>query len=157
MKENVNFDKFFIFTQVDENHHLASDGPVHLSTVPASTQGTSRSGRGAAQTPSGPSDSGAPQEQQEAQILGPPAPVRRNMEEDLSQPEDGGDQEEEEQEQEEESAGGQNLTEVSEASDQHPPPSEEPEPEQGRPQPNMVEPLLDHRGKREFSTCSLVT
>lgn len=134
---------FFIFTQVDENHHPASDGPVHPSTVPASTQGTSRSGRGAAQTPSGPTDSGAPQEQQEAQILEPPAPVRRNMEEDSSQPE----------EQEEESAGGQNLMEVSETSDQDPPPSGEPE--QGRPQPNMVEPLLDHRGKCEFSICSL--
>lgn len=128
------------FPQLDENQ------PVHSSAVPASTQGTSRSGRGAAQTVTGPSDSaahpGSPSEQRadENRELEPaarnPTAIRRNAEDEAA-------------EEEEESAVGLDRMGVSEASDQPPPPSEEPEAERIHSHPNMVEPLSDHRLNRE--------
>nr|XP_046231776.1 uncharacterized protein zgc:66455 isoform X2 [Scatophagus argus] len=129
-------------TELDKVHHL-------VPTVPASTLGTSRSGRGAPQTPSDSSDSAvhpaSPQKQQDDQDHKPeaishtPTAVRRKLEETPTRPE----------EPEEEPVGLENRTEVSETSDRPPSPSEGPEPEeaeQTRPQPNMMEPLSDHRG-----------
>ncbi|KAK9540807.1 hypothetical protein VZT92_003233 [Zoarces viviparus] len=87
-----------------------------VSTVPASLQGTSRSGRGAAPT---------------TQIY---------VEEASAHPEEAAVPEEER------SAEGRNSTAVGEASDQLPVPSQPERTEQTPPHPNTVEPLSDHRG-----------
>lgn len=155
-----------------ESRHPASESYSHVNpfiadpTVPASTQGTSRSERGAAQTPSGPSDSdvhpASPQQQPDRQNheLKPttrtPTAVRRNVEEASTHPEEAaapGGESSTQSLSEQKSA--ENRTEDGVASDQLPPPSEGPdpeEPEQTHSHPNMVEPLSDHRGSREY-TC----
>ncbi|KAM7394759.1 hypothetical protein PAMP_021545 [Pampus punctatissimus] len=159
-----------IETEVDENYHVASENYSHVypvtavPTLPASTQGTFRSGRDAAQTPSPPSSGPAvhhasPQEQHDSPSHHPkPSPhtttaVRTNAEVASTLPEeaavpddaslqrrfaDGSGRAEQ----------GENGTEVSVASNQHPSASKAPEPEeteQTHPHPNMVEPLSDHR------------
>ncbi|XP_037621797.1 uncharacterized protein zgc:66455 isoform X1 [Sebastes umbrosus] len=157
-------------TEVGENHHPASEiySHIYLSTVmptvPASTQGTSRSGRGAAQTPSGQSDSTVPtgsppqQHNDQNQELKPttssPTTIQINVEEAATHPEEAAVPEEER------SADGENRTDVSEASDQLPAPSGAPEPEeteQSHPHPNIVEPLLDHRGNLNIRNHSEIS
>ncbi|XP_044197860.1 uncharacterized protein zgc:66455 isoform X1 [Thunnus albacares] len=163
-------------TEVGENYHLASKNYSHvypftaMPTVPGSTQGTSRSGRGAAQTPSDQSDPAvhpaSPQEQHDSPSLHPnpsphtPTAIGRNAEvastlpqEEAAVPGNTSLQSRSEEEKSAEGSGraaeGENRTEVSQASDQHPSASEAPEPEeteQIHPHPNMVEPLSDHRG-----------
>ncbi|XP_068583355.1 uncharacterized protein zgc:66455 [Cebidichthys violaceus] len=112
-------------TEWGENQPSESEIYSHIypseavSTVPASVQGTSRSGRGAAPT---------------TQIY---------VEEASARPEEAAVPEEER------SAEGENRAEVEEPLDQIPVPSEPPEPErteQTHPHPNVVEPLSDHRG-----------
>lgn len=149
---------------MEANHQSASSGLVYPPTAPAPTQGTSRLGRGAALTPSDPSDPAVypapPQEQHDSQSndLEPTSrgqtPIRWTTEEDSGHPEDTEEKEEEEKKEvidsqnqtmEEESSGGQNRSDV-------PPPWEgaEPGPEQPLPQTNVVEPLLDQRGNCVF-------
>ncbi|XP_073328856.1 uncharacterized protein [Pagrus major] len=158
-------------TEVDENLHPASENysqvllPTAAPTVPTSSQETPRSGRGATQTPSGPSDPAvhpaSPQQQHDGQNqeLRPsstrtPTAAQR-AEEEAAAPED-----ESSTQGLMEEAGG-NRTEVSEDSDQLPPPSKGPEPEpepeqaeQTHPHPNMVEPLSDHRGNFDIRNHS---
>ncbi|XP_051241464.1 uncharacterized protein zgc:66455 isoform X2 [Dicentrarchus labrax] len=137
-------------TEVGENHRPATENRSHVylftATVPASTQGTSRSGRGATQTPPDPTDPSVhpASPQQLHHIIDEikpnarsPTAIRRDVEEVWSSVSE-----------EEKSADGGNRTEVSEASDRLPSHSEGPEPketEQTHPQPNMVEPLSDHK------------
>ncbi|KAM7419883.1 hypothetical protein PAMA_016809 [Pampus argenteus] len=162
-------------TEVGEDYHVASENysrvyPVTVvPTVPASTQGTFRSGRGATQTPSPPSSDPAihpasPQEQHDSPSHHPKssphttaavreiAEVASTLPEEAVVPDDASLQRRSE---EEESADdsrraeqGENRTEVTVASKQQPSASEAPEPEeteQTHPHPNMVEPLSDHR------------
>ncbi|XP_040893173.1 uncharacterized protein zgc:66455 [Toxotes jaculatrix] len=163
-------------TEVGENLHPASGNSSHVypytavPTAPASTQGTSRSGRGVPNIPPSRSDSAvhavSPQQHHDSENheLKPtnrtPAAIRRDVEEASTRPEDAADPEDrsgaqDQSEDEEPAAGseqatdGENRTEVSKAPDQHPSTSEGPEleeTEQTHPQPNVVEPLSDHRG-----------
>ncbi|XP_044045403.1 uncharacterized protein zgc:66455 isoform X2 [Siniperca chuatsi] len=151
--------------EVGAKHHPASENYNHVypfTAVSAFTQGTSRLERGAVQTPPGQSGSAvhpaSPHQQHDSQNqeLKPTTrtltAVRRNVEE-AAVPEDESStqslSEETPADGSEQAADGENRTEVSEASDQLPAPSERPEPEeteQTHPYPNMVEPLSDHRG-----------
>ncbi|XP_071360646.1 uncharacterized protein [Trachinotus anak] len=160
-------------TEFGDNLHAASGNYSHVypfmavPTVPASTPGTSRSGRGVVHTPSSLSDSvllpESPQQQKQehdsqSHELKPtdrsPTAVRRNVEETSARPDDeSGTQNRSEEEKpaagSEQATDGENRTEVGETSDQHPSTSEGPEPgetEQAHPHPNMVELLSDHRG-----------
>lgn len=155
---------------MEASRQSASSSLVYLPTAPAPTQGTSRLGRGAAPTPSEPSDPAvypaAPQEQHDGQSSDPEptsrgqTAIRRTAEEDSGHPEDTEEEEEEKKEVidsqkqtvEEESGGGQTRSDV-------PPPSEgaEPGPEQPLPQPNVVEPLLDQRGNYVFLSFFIFT
>lgn len=147
---------------MDENLHPASENYTRVllltaaPTVPTSTQGTPRSGRGITESPSDPPDPGispaSPQQQHDGQNqqLGPsstPTAAQREVEAAAAPEGEGSTRSLTEE------AGG-NRTEVSEESDQLLPPSEgpEPEPEQAEqtpPRPNMVEPLSSHRGNCE--------
>lgn len=151
-----------------ENHHPASENRSHVypptsaPTVPVS----SRSERGAAQTPSGQSDPdvrpASPPQPHDDQIheseppTHAPTAIRRNAEEASTRSEEAAVPEDEGSTlrlSEEDKSDGENRTGVSEASDQLPAPSEGPEPEdteQTHPHPNMVEPLSDHRRNREY-------
>ncbi|CAK6976322.1 uncharacterized protein zgc:66455 isoform X2 [Scomber scombrus] len=163
--------------EVGKNDHLSSQNYSHVypitavPTLPSSTQGTLRSGRGATQTPSGQSDpdvhAASPQEQHDSPSHQPepsphtPTAIHRNTavastvpQEEAAVPDDTSLQSQSEEEMfadsSEQAAEGKNRMEVSQASDQHPSASETPEPdetEQMHPHPNMVEPLSDHRGK----------
>ncbi|TKS68713.1 hypothetical protein D9C73_002776 [Collichthys lucidus] len=133
-----------------------------MPTVPVSTQGTSRWGRGAAQTTSDPSDSTVhpeppPQHDAQNHELKPttsiPAPTQSNVEEASTHPQETAASLEDRSGQslsEEESAVGKERMEVSEASDQLPSSSELEKTEQTHPHPNMVEPLSDHRRKHHL-------
>ncbi|XP_040000814.1 uncharacterized protein zgc:66455 isoform X2 [Xiphias gladius] len=157
--------------EVAENLHPASGNYSHVYpfTAVASTQGTSRSGRGITRTPSSGSDSAvratSPQQQHELEPTSrTPAAVRRNVEEASTQPEGaavpGDESGARNRSQEEEPATGSEQAtdgENSNASDRHPSTSEGPEPgetEQTHPHPNMVEPLLDHRGNLDVRNHS---
>ncbi|XP_054459708.1 uncharacterized protein zgc:66455 [Anoplopoma fimbria] len=142
-------------TKIDENQPLELEFYNHIypskpaPTEAASTLGTSRSGRGAAPTPSDQSDSADPpaspqqqhggQDQEPQPTTSSPITIQVDVEEDSTHPQEAAVPEEENP------SDGENRTEVWEG----PVPSEAPEPEdteQTHPHPNMVEPLSDHRG-----------
>ncbi|XP_059195271.1 uncharacterized protein zgc:66455 isoform X3 [Centropristis striata] len=138
--------------EVGENHqeNLSHVSPSTAEpTVPTSTQGTSRSGRGAAQTTSVQSDG----QNQELKPTSSSSTTTQTTEEDEpTRPEEAAAPHPEE---EGRSADGA----VGDLSDQLPAPSEaaEPEPEQPEPthpHPNMVEPLSDHRGNLDIRNHS---
>ncbi|KAK5926002.1 hypothetical protein CgunFtcFv8_021609 [Champsocephalus gunnari] len=141
-------------TEVAENHRPSLESYSQLKatpTVESSTQVTSRSGREASQTPSDPSDSAAPPQHQEEegqnqeeegqnQQLKPSEVISTAaVEEASTHPEEATAAEKEK------SADDKSRKEVIEASDQLPVSSEESEPEETHPHPNMVEPLSDQR------------
>ncbi|XP_049428448.1 uncharacterized protein zgc:66455 isoform X2 [Epinephelus fuscoguttatus] len=146
-------------SEVGESHQ-ENHSHVYASTAtptePASTQGTSRSGRGATQSPSSRSDSAVPPESlqqqhdgQNQQLEPTTGSPTANVEEASTHPEEAAVTEEERLSEQERSADGEDRTEVGKASNELPAPSEAPEPdetEQTHPHPNMVEPLSDHRG-----------
>ncbi|XP_034740224.1 uncharacterized protein zgc:66455 [Etheostoma cragini] len=143
--------------EVDENHHPVLEN--RYTAVPASTQGTSRSGRGATKTPSlqsdptvSPASSQQPGGGQRPRAAGSPS---ANVEKALSDPEEAARLEEarlsekEERLSEEEerllSEEEERLSEE-EMSNRLPSSSKDAETEPTLPHPNMVEPLSDHRG-----------
>ncbi|XP_018530589.2 LOW QUALITY PROTEIN: uncharacterized protein zgc:66455 [Lates calcarifer] len=143
-------------TEVGENLHSAQENFSHVypftavPTVPVSTQGTSRSGRGVAPTLSVLSDSTvhpeSPQQQQDGQNQettstnhSPTAAARRDVEETSTHPE-----------------GGRGCRWREQTEVEYPSTSERPEPEETHPQPNMVEPLSDLRGNIDVRNHSEV-
>ncbi|XP_031158546.1 uncharacterized protein zgc:66455 isoform X2 [Sander lucioperca] len=158
-------------TEVDENHHPVS----------ASTQGTSRSGRGASKTPSRQSDSAVPpassQQQRSGQSQEPLKPATNspaaNVEEASTHPERASTHPErasthlekassdpkEAVRAEEERLSEEERLLVEEMPNRLPSLSEAAEPEETEPalpQPNMVEPLSDHRGNLHIRNHSEV-
>ncbi|XP_029291781.1 uncharacterized protein LOC115010987 isoform X2 [Cottoperca gobio] len=156
-------------TEVGEIHHPASRNsslstavptapPTAVPTAAASTQGSSRPGRGVAHTPSGPSVSTVPPESPQQRHDGQNQALKPTTSSPTTNVQEASTHREEAAVPEEEkSADGENRMEVGEVSDQLPATSEAPEPEEPHPQPNMVEPLSDHRGQLDLRNDSEVS